>query len=88
MPLWLEQLKAIGVTLALSVRGTAVIAFAIKAVLGLRPSLDDEEQGLDISEHGEAGHHLEDRGAHSEVEPLGASIHPITAPLEGSREGA
>ena len=86
--LWLEQLKAIGVTLALSVGGTAVIAYTLKAVLGLRPSLDDEEQGLDISEHGEAGYHLEDGGAHSEVELPGASVHPITAPLEGSHEGA
>ena len=32
--LWLEQLKAIGVTLALSIVGTALIGFAVKAALG------------------------------------------------------
>src|SRR6185503_6080533 len=45
--LWLEQLKAIGLTLLLAVVGTAVIAYALKAVLGLRPSLEAEEAGLD-----------------------------------------
>src|SRR4051812_26637592 len=36
--LWLEQLKAIGLTLAMSVVATVVIAFIVKAVLGLRPT--------------------------------------------------
>jgi Amt family ammonium transporter len=57
--LWLEQIKAIGVTLALSVVGTAVLGYALKAVMGLRPSLEDEETGLDLSGHGERGYHLE-----------------------------
>jgi len=35
----------------------------IKAVLGLRPDLDSEEQGLDIMDHGEAGYHM-DEAAH------------------------
>jgi Amt family ammonium transporter len=60
--LWLEQLKAIGVTLALSIAGTAAIAYAIKAVLGLRPSLEDEESGLDGTDHGEAGYHGDEGG--------------------------
>ena len=55
--LWLEQLKAIGLTLALAVVGTTVIAFAVKAIIGLRPSEDIEHAGLDISEHGEEGYH-------------------------------
>ncbi len=58
----LEQLKAIGVTLALSIAGTAAIAYAIKAVLGLRPTLEDEEYGLDGSDHGEAGYHGDEGG--------------------------
>ena len=53
--LWLEQLKAIGVTLALAVVGTAVIAMIVKAVIGLRPTLENEEAGLDETDHGEAG---------------------------------
>jgi Amt family ammonium transporter len=61
--LWLEQLKAMGVTVALALVGTAVLALAIKRVLGLRPDLEDEEQGLDNLDHGEAGYHM-DEGAY------------------------
>jgi Amt family ammonium transporter len=57
--LWIEQLKAIGLTLVLSTAATAVIAYAIKAAIGLRPSEEDEETGLDLSDHGERGYHLE-----------------------------
>jgi Amt family ammonium transporter len=65
--LWIEQLKAIGLTLALSVVGTTVIAFAIKAVLGLRPSVENEELGLDETDHGEAGYHPDEVGMHEEI---------------------
>jgi Amt family ammonium transporter len=54
--LWLEQLKAIGLTLALSVVATAVIAFAVKATIGLRAAPEIESAGLDTSEHGEEGY--------------------------------
>ena len=53
-----EQIKAIGVTLALAIVGTIVIAFVVKMVLGgLRPSEDVEVAGLDLAEHGEEGYH-------------------------------
>jgi ammonium transporter, Amt family len=66
--LWIEQLKAIGVTLTLSVVATTILGFALKAVLGLRPSTEAEEQGLDDADHGEAGYHLdEEGGGHGEV---------------------
>jgi len=55
--LWLEQVKAIGVTLALAIVGTIVIAFVVKAVLGLRPSEEVETIGLDLTEHGEEAYH-------------------------------
>ena len=55
--LWLEQLKAIGVTLVLAIVGTVVIAYIVKAVIGLRPSEEVETVGLDLSEHGEEGYH-------------------------------
>jgi Amt family ammonium transporter len=64
--LWLEQLKAIGLTLVLSVGATAVIAYVVKAVIGLRPSIEDEENGLDSIDHGEAGYHPEEGGGHGE----------------------
>jgi Amt family ammonium transporter len=64
--LWLEQLKAMGVTLALSIGGTIVIAYALKAVMGLRPSVESEESGLDESDHGEAAYHPEEGGFHGQ----------------------
>jgi Amt family ammonium transporter len=56
--LWIEQLKAIGVTLTLSVGGTVILAYIVKAVIGLRPSQEDEETGLDLTDHGERGYHM------------------------------
>jgi Amt family ammonium transporter len=55
--LWVEQLKSIGVTLCLAVAGTAILAFAVKALIGLRPSEEVETAGLDIAEHGEEAYH-------------------------------
>jgi ammonium transporter, Amt family len=55
--LLMNQFKAIAVTLVLSVVGTAVIAFVVKAVLGLRPTEEVETVGLDLAEHGEEGYH-------------------------------
>jgi Amt family ammonium transporter len=56
--LWLEQLKAMGLTLVMSIVGTAILGYVIKATLGLRPSAEDEETGLDVTDHGERGYHL------------------------------
>ena len=58
--LWLEQIKAIGVTLALAIVGTTVIAMIVKAVIGLRPTIENEEAGLDESDHGEAAYHYDE----------------------------
>jgi Amt family ammonium transporter len=55
--LFFSQVKAVVVTLVLSVVATAVIAFIVKAVIGLRPSEEVETQGLDLTEHGEEGYH-------------------------------
>ena len=54
--LWVEQLKAIGVTLALAIVGTIIIATVVKAIVGLRPTVEVETAGLDLSEHGEEGY--------------------------------
>ncbi len=60
--LWLEQLKAIGLTIALALTGTLILAFLVKAVIGLRPTSDSEEMGLDDADHGEAGYHFDEAG--------------------------
>ena len=52
-----NQIKAILLTMVLSIVGTAIIAFIVKAVVGLRPSEEVETQGLDLTEHGEEGYH-------------------------------
>jgi ammonium transporter, Amt family len=54
--LWIEQLKAIGITIALAVVGTAIIGGLVKAAIGLRIAPEVERQGLDINEHGEEGY--------------------------------
>jgi Amt family ammonium transporter len=54
--LWVEQLKAISVTLILAVVGTTIIACVVKAVVGLRPTPEVETAGLDLAEHGEEGY--------------------------------
>jgi len=54
--LW-EQLKTVGVTLALVFVGTLVCAFVTKLLVGLRVTEEVEMSGLDLPEHGEEGYH-------------------------------
>ena len=49
----LRQLGAIGVSWAWAFTATAVILLLMKYTVGLRVSEQDEEQGLDLSQHGE-----------------------------------
>ncbi len=48
-----------GLTLALSIGATLVLAFVVKAVMGLRPTIEAEQEGLDLSDHGEEGYIFE-----------------------------
>lgn len=57
--LWIEQLKGILLTGLLAVGGTAVIAWLVSRVASLRPSIEAEHEGLDLSEHGEEGYIFE-----------------------------
>ncbi len=54
--LWLQQLKAIAITIALAVVGTAIIGAVVRGLIGLRIAPEIERQGLDINEHGEEGY--------------------------------
>jgi Amt family ammonium transporter len=56
-PLVKEQLKAVVITIVLSVVGTVLIAYVTKVLVGLRPTEEIEEAGLDVAEHGEEGYH-------------------------------
>ncbi len=52
----MEQVKAVLLTIVWSVVATGIIAFIVKATVGLRASPEVESAGLDISEHGEEGY--------------------------------
>src|SRR5215475_5202072 len=54
--LWLEQLKAIVITIVLAVVGSALIGALVRGAIGLRIPPEIERQGLDINEHGEEGY--------------------------------
>ncbi len=56
-PLVMEQIKAMVITIVLSIVGTVVIAFITKAIVGLRVDEEVETLGLDLAEHGEEGYH-------------------------------
>ncbi len=52
------QLKAVGVTLVLSGGVATILFFLIDKTIGLRPSVEVELEGLDISEHGERAYNM------------------------------
>jgi len=53
-----EQLKAVGVTLIIAIVGTLVLGMILKIVIGLRPTAEQEMQGLDLTDHQEEGYIL------------------------------
>lgn len=54
--LWLEQIKAGGLVLGLSVAATVFLYFVIDRTMGCRATEEMEHQGLDLAEHGEEGY--------------------------------
>jgi Amt family ammonium transporter len=56
--LWIEQLKAMGVTFVVAVVGTAIAAYAVKLVMPVRITPEEEHSGMDLAEHGEEGYIL------------------------------
>ncbi len=50
------QLLALGVTIVWSAVATVIIMLIVKATIGLRVSREDEDKGLDLSEHGESAY--------------------------------
>jgi len=81
--LWLEQVKAIAFTMILAIVATTVIGYALKAILGLRPSLENEEYGLDGTDHGEAAYHHDEGGGHGDMaETAGVASTAVVAKLQ------
>jgi ammonium transporter, Amt family len=54
----ITQIKAVGLTLIWSGLVSFVLFTVIKLVFGLRPSADDERQGLDQTSHGESAYNI------------------------------
>jgi Amt family ammonium transporter len=55
--LW-TQIVAVAATIALAVVGTAIILKIVAAIVGLRVSDEDEEAGLDLSQHSETAYSM------------------------------
>jgi Amt family ammonium transporter len=54
-----NQLIAVAITWILSAIASAMILMILSATIGLRPTDEAEDMGLDLSQHGEAGYNLE-----------------------------
>jgi Amt family ammonium transporter len=53
----IAQLKGVGVTIIWAAVASAIVFGLIKTLGQLRTSKETEEEGLDISEHGERAYH-------------------------------
>jgi ammonium transporter, Amt family len=80
------QLLSVLVAAALAAVGTGVILTVLKAVMGLRASSQDEEVGLDISDHGEAAYHGGEYGVSGSGSSLGSSV-TLSSAMRGANAG-
>jgi Amt family ammonium transporter len=58
LELFMKQLASVGLVIVWSVAATTLLAYAIKFTIGLRPTAEQETEGLDITDHGEEGYNL------------------------------
>ncbi|MEO6392948.1 MAG: ammonium transporter [Pyrinomonadaceae bacterium] len=75
----LNQLAAIGITIALAVVGTYLLLRVVDLVIGVRVSEEDEIEGLDLSQHGEDGY-----SADLDLIPVGSAIRSMDAAASGA----
>ena len=54
----IAQTKAVGMTLVWSGVGTLIILKVIDVIVGLRPTVEAEREGLDLTDHGERAYNL------------------------------
>ncbi|MCC6729560.1 MAG: ammonium transporter [Chthonomonadales bacterium] len=77
-----KQIIGVLMAIACAVVGTLLIGFVLKATIGLRVSAEEEEAGLDLTQHGESGYAGPSTG--SETPPQShASIVPVGTIQEG-----
>ena len=75
-----NQLIATAITYAFAIVGSFVLLKIIDAVMGLRVSANDELEGLDLSQHGEQGYHMEDFGEGMFPEHTSGEAHAAARP--------
>ena len=56
--LWVEQLKAMGLTFLVATVGTTLVAYIVRVMMPVRITPEEEDSGLDLTEHGEEGYIL------------------------------
>lgn len=56
--LWIEQLKAILIVMAIAIVGSLFVGALVRLLVGLRVPAETEAIGLDLTEHGEEGYIL------------------------------
>jgi Amt family ammonium transporter len=54
----IAQAKAVGATLVWSGVGSAILYKVVDIIIGLRPTVDQEREGLDITSHGERAYNM------------------------------
>jgi Amt family ammonium transporter len=52
----LNQLVGVGLAWVISIVGTLILLKLVDMVIGLRVTVDEEREGLDITQHGEEGY--------------------------------
>jgi Amt family ammonium transporter len=52
----LNQLAGVGVSWGISIAGTLILLFVVDKIMGLRVTPEQEQVGLDLSQHGEEGY--------------------------------
>ena len=56
VPQFINQLIGVGAAVVLSVIGTVILLNVLKVTMGLRVTEDEEQRGLDLTQHGEEGY--------------------------------
>ena len=82
--LW-TQILAVAATMLLSVVGTAIILKIVDAIVGLRVSDEDEEAGLDLSQHSETAYTM---GGGAYGEQAGAGVFAESMRTAGAKPRA
>ena len=54
----IAQCKAVGMTLVWSGVGSAILYKVVDIIVGLRPTTEEEREGLDLTDHGERAYNM------------------------------